>query len=76
MTVFLYTAVMCPTLSNPENGQVMVNNLTVGGVANYSCNTGFILTGAGMRRCIQNGTGQWIPEEPTCPCKMIICTVQ
>ena len=76
MTVVLYTVVMCPTLSKPENGQVIVNNLTVGGVAIYSCNTGFNLTGAGVRMCTQNGTGQWIPEEPTCPRKPIICTVQ
>ena len=46
---------MCPTLSNAENGQVMVNTRTVGGVATYTCNNGFTLTGASMRMCVQNG---------------------
>ena len=57
---------MCPTLSNPENGQVMVNTLTVGGVATYTCNNGFTLTGASMRMCVQNGViGQWTMAKPT-----------
>ena len=58
---------MCPTLSNLENGQVTVYTHTVGGVATYTCNTGYGLSGADIRMCVQNGeTGQWTPEEPTC----------
>ena len=58
---------MCPTLSNPENGQVMVNTRTVGGVATYTCNNSFTLTGASMRMCVQNGeSGLWTIKEPTC----------
>ena len=64
---------MCPTLSNPENGQVTVNTRTVGNVATYTCNNGYNLTGASMRTCTQNGViGQWTPEEPTCPRNLII----
>ena len=65
--------IMCPTLLNPENGLVTVNTHTVSGVANYTCNNGYNLTGAVMRMCAQNGViGQWIPEEPTCPRKLIV----
>ena len=61
---------MCPTLSNPENGQVTVTNYTVVSVATYTCNNGYTLTGAEMRMCVQNG--QWTPEESTCQCKLIV----
>ena len=59
---------MCPTLSNPNNGQVTVNTHTVGGVATYTCNSGYTLTGAEMRMCVQIGvTGQWTrPKSTAC----------
>ena len=58
---------MCPTLLNPENGQVTVNTHTVGGVAIYTCNNGFTLTGAEKRMCVQTGEGGlWTMKEPTC----------
>ena len=58
---------MCPTLSDPTNGQVNVSTHTVGSVATYTCNKGYILTGAEISMCVQYGTtGQWTPEEPTC----------
>ena len=64
---------MCPTLSNPENGQVIVSTHTVGGVATYTCDNGYNLKGTNMRMCIQNGAaGQWTPEEPTCPRKLSV----
>ena len=63
----LYTVIMCPTLSNPENGQVLVKTHTVGGVATYNCNNGFTLTGAEQRMCVQNGVGgSWTAKQPTC----------
>ena len=64
---YTHAGIMCPTLSNPENGQVTVNTRTVGSVANYTCNNGFTLNRAEMRTCVQNGViGQWISGEPTC----------
>ena len=64
---FQYTGIVCPTLSNLENGQVTVNTHTVGGVATYTCNTGYGLSGVDTRMCVQNGViGQWTPGEPTC----------
>ena len=66
---------MCPTLSNPANGQVTVNTGTVGSVAIYACNYGYNLTGARMRMCVQEGvTGQWT-EPPTCERELIVIIV-
>ena len=65
---------MCPTLSNPENGQVAVNTDTVGGVATYACNNGYILSGVNMRICEEDSgvIGQWTLQPPTCPRKLIV----
>ena len=65
---------MCPTLSSPENGQVMVNTHTVGGVATYTCNNGYTLTGVSMRMCEEDSgvNGQWTLQPPTCPRKLIV----
>ena len=64
---------MCPTLSDPENGHVMVNTHTVGSVAYYTCNNGFTLIGTSMRTCVQNGlTGQWMSEGPICLRKLTV----
>ena len=72
---FIYSGIMCPTLFNPANGQVKVNTRTVGGVANYTCNYGYKLTGARMRMCVQEGsTGQWT-EPPTCERELIVIIV-
>ena len=35
-----------------------------GSVATYTCNTGFVLTGDGMRTC--EATGMWSGKEPKC----------
>ena len=51
----------------------MDNTRNVGGVATYTCNNGYTLTGASMRMCEQNGvTGQWTLQPPTCPRKLIV----
>ena len=67
-TFVLYTGIMCPTLSSPENGRVMVNTRTVGGVATYTCSDGYTLTGASMRMCEEESgvIGQWTLQPPTC----------
>ena len=65
---------MCPTLSNPENGQVMVNTRTLGSVATYTCNNGYSLTGASVRMCEEDSgvIGQWTLQPPTCPRELIV----
>ena len=71
------TTVVCPALSDPENGAISIvpgtNLLTLGlgSVATYSCNTGFALVGQTTRVCEDtNGgnvtTGTWSESAPTC----------
>ena len=55
----------CGSLPTPANGFVLVPAGTnVGDTATYSCNTGYVLTGATTRTCGSNG--MWTPVAPTC----------
>ena len=55
---------MCSTLPNPADGVVTWNGLTSGSTANYTCSSGYQLTGDQTRTC-QN-TGIWSGQAPTC----------
>ena len=70
--------VICPTLNNPQNGQVMVDDVNniQGANASYSCNIGFELIGDRMRVCQNTGgsIGVWTGSDPTCQCKHNIIT--
>lgn len=61
---YFYTAIDCETLSNPENGFVSVNGVTIGAIATYGCNPGFILVGRRVRIC--RNDGQYSGVEPVC----------
>ena len=61
-------AIDCGHLLNPENGQVTFIGTTLGSVANYSCNAGFILMGLPTRACGVDGS--WSGEAPLCECKL------
>ena len=51
----------------------MVNTHAVGGVATYTCNNGYNLTGASMRMCEEDsGVTQWTLQPSTCPRKLIM----
>lgn len=54
----------CATLVDPENGQVEVTGQTLGSVATYSCEDGFVLMGDRAREC--GPAGQWSGEAPVC----------
>ncbi len=56
--------ILCPVLRDPRNGKVRVGGRNPGDRADYSCNDGFKLKGAGWRKC--QGNGQWTGEAPTC----------
>lgn len=56
--------ITCPVLSNPANGQVLVDSRVFGSVAIYVCDDGFVLVGEGTRVCSENG--QWSGTEPQC----------
>ncbi len=61
---FFPAVVTCLTLTDPTNGMVDVLNNNFGTVANYSCDTGYMLTGDVIRVCEVNG--DWSGSEPTC----------
>ena len=59
--------ITCPTdgvISDPENGDVSVGEITLGSVVTYSCNDSFMLTGTSTRTCQADGT--WSGDDPTC----------
>ena len=66
--VHLYTfslePTMCPNLTAPDNGQVVVNGMSPGDTATYSCNTGFELEGVDTVTCEDDGV--WSAEPPVC----------
>lgn len=51
-------------LEEPENGRVIINNLRPGGVARYSCDSGYFLSGNLQRTCGLQGL--WSGQTPTC----------
>ena len=59
----------CFILTNPTNGEVILNlNLTtIGAVANYTCNEGYVLMGPTSRIC--QSTGNWTEDAPLCQSK-------
>ena len=65
---------MCPSLSNPVNGSVILNgvvngNIVVEAEATYSCDTGFSLVGNSNRTCTGDGSsviGFFNGVAPTC----------
>ncbi len=75
-----YTAITCPDLSGPANGQVtFATDTTVpydfGTVATYTCGTGFGLSGDMTRTCGGDGsstTGMWSATAPTCEGKQLM----
>ena len=55
----------CPELTPPENGGVKFSAGTdIGSIATYSCNSGFVLSGSGIRICGEGGL--WSGDAPTC----------
>ena len=55
---------MCPPLPDIPNGDVTWNTLVAGGLATYTCNSGFELAGSRTRTCGNDGT--WSGDEPSC----------
>ena len=62
---FIYAAVSCGELSNPENGIVEVPSNLFPGTATYSCNPNFeLVNGPQVRMCQANET--WSEIAPRC----------
>ena len=62
MVVFL--ALPCPKLSDPENGEMMVDGYHPGSSATYQCAEGFRLIGPQVRKCLP--TALWSDTTPVC----------
>ncbi len=55
---------VCPTRSPPVNGDVSVSTHNVEGVASFSCENGYELSGSSRCTCL--ATGSWSEEVPVC----------
>ena len=56
--------IQCFGLNNPANSEVMVNGMSPGDTAIYTCDSGFELVGAATLTC--GNDGQWNPAPPIC----------
>ena len=56
--------VSCGTLVDPTDGNVNVKGLEFGSTATYTCNSGFVLFGKGIRTCLESGV--WNGQAPEC----------
>ena len=66
MIFFLFLAVMCPILPDPDNATIFVSGRSVGSQATYICNSGFVVREGDViiRNCLSSG--QWSETEPQC----------
>ena len=68
------SAITCPEVSFPANGQVnFINDSNApydfGTIISYSCHSGFVVSGDLIRTCEGNGTdpnGTWSGTSPVC----------
>ena len=63
-SLFYVTVVNCGDLEDPTNGTVVFTSTLYKSVANYSCNTGYNLTGDNSRTCLNSG--EWSGSQPNC----------
>jgi hypothetical protein len=54
----------CPTLSDPDNGEVEVTGNSAGDEATYTCNTGYTLNGD--KKLVCQNDGEWSAQPPLC----------
>ena len=75
INLFLLSAadftVDCPSLEDPMNGMVTVDDVSVASLANYSCDFGYVVEGDSARECLPGGI--WSSDAPTCERKLIQC---
>lgn len=63
----------CGELLGPAFGSVEYDSTTVGSIAMYSCNTGYMLSGDRTRTC--QDTGMWSGTQPTCQREFVVSDV-
>ena len=69
--IFGRVGIDCGGLRDPLYGRVDLDGTTLGSLATYSCNDGFVLEGDQMRKC--QSDGQWSGREPVCKSKHTLC---
>ncbi len=60
----MLTSGVCPTMSPPVNGDVSVSTYNVEGVATFTCDDGYKLSGSSRCTCLASGS--WSEEAPDC----------
>ena len=65
--------ITCPALTSPDNGNVNQLGNIPGGLAVYTCNDNFELSGDRSREC--GPDGQWTGEAPLCEGKQVVHAV-
>ena len=66
----------CEALPDIANGNVAMDTLRVGAVAEYTCDPGFTLTGPSSRTCLSGGEWSDIDSEPSCTSKHLYSTLR
>ena len=61
---FVLSNTVCPDLTAPANGRVVVNGRRTGDTAEYSCVGEYELVGDQTRTCMSNS--QWSGQTPSC----------
>eukprot|EP00731_Ephydatia_muelleri_P023697 Em0015g1280a len=56
--------ILCPSITPPQNGQLLLPGTTIGSTATFSCNQGYTLVGSNRSTCQNNG--KWDTPPPTC----------
>lgn len=68
----LFRTGLCPTLTAPTNGFVVMTGNTVSSIAMYSCISNYALVGYEVREC--TATAGWNRVEPIC-CKLLCSSI-
>ena len=63
-TCLHFAAVECGSLTSPENGNVTLSGTNFTSIAQYTCNSGYVLMGVESRQCQADRT--WSNESPMC----------
>ncbi len=59
---------VCPTLSDPRNGDIAITTTTVDSSVSYTCRRGYRLDGPTTRECQIDG--RWTGSDPVCSCEL------
>ncbi|CAI8017312.1 Sushi, von Willebrand factor type A, EGF and pentraxin domain-containing protein 1 [Geodia barretti] len=64
-------AVVCPNLTEPGNGGVVLSGVSLGDTATFTCTNGYELVGDSVLYCLSGGT--WDNSPPVCQGPTVFC---